>query len=100
MPSFIRLDIFPADVVVEGERYSPSRAIVTDDSVYVYMDSAAGPAEVYSARIDDFQGRRTTGYTAVSDSTDISINRASGCGCGSRLRGFRPFAGVPQIQSQ
>lgn len=101
MASFIRLDLFPASVTVNGtDEYSPARAIVTDDAVHVYMDAQGGPAEVYTARLDDFSGRRTTGYSAVaSDGDNVQINRASGCGCGSRLRGFRPFAGVPHVQS-
>lgn len=101
MASFVRLDLFPASVVVDGTRYEPCRAIVTDDSVNVYMDSAGGPALVYTKRIDDFSGRRTIGYTVLgADGEQIAVDRASGCGCGSRLRGFHPFAGVPQIQSQ
>lgn len=100
MPSFIRLDLFPAEVLVSGERYTPSRCIVTDDAVHVYMDATGGPAEVYTARMDDFSGRRTIGYSVTTaDGEEIAIARAKGCGCGSRLRGFNPFLGVPQIQS-
>ncbi len=100
MAGFVRLDLFPAEVMVAGTRYSPSRAIVTDDAIHVYMDATNGPAEVFTARMDDFQGRRTIGYTVITDDGEqISVSRASGCGCGSRLRGFNPFAGTPQIQS-
>jgi len=101
VPSFVRLDLFPASATLDsGKIYVPSRVIVTDDSLYVYMDAPGGPAEVYSARMDDFSGRRTTGYTVVTDEgVSVALARAGGCGCGSRLRGFRPFAGVPQVSS-
>ena len=101
MASFVRLDLFPASATLDtGEIYTPARVIVTDDAVHVYMDASGGPAEVYTARLDDFSGRRTTGYTAVSDGgVVVTIARASGCGCGSRLKGFRPFAGVPQVST-
>ena len=102
MAAFIRLDMFPATVTVtdskDGARFEPARAIVTDDAVHVYMDAAGGPKEVYMQRLSDFQGRRTLGYTAIADDgSTVQITRASGCGCGSALRGFRPFAGVPQV---
>lgn len=100
MPEFIRLDLFPATVVVGDTVYSPSRAIVADESVHIYMDSAQGPVEVYTARLDDFSGSRTTGYVVIAaDETLVSIGRANGCGCGSRLRGYRPFPGVPLIRT-
>lgn len=101
MASFIRLDLFPATVTVNGQDvYAPARAVVTDDAIHVYMDARDGPAEVYTTRLDDFSGRRTTGFVAsASNGDDVQIGRASGCGCGSRLRGFRPFAGVPHVQS-
>lgn len=101
MPAYVRLDVFPASVVVGDTTYAPSRAIVTDDTLYVFMDASSGPEEVYSVRMDDFSGRRTTGYKVTTDDGDeVYVNRASGCGCGSRLRGFRPFAGVPEVPTQ
>lgn len=100
MPEFIRLDLFPATVRVGEKTYEPSRAIVADESVHVYMDSAQGPTEVYTARMDDFSGSRTVGYAVTTaDDDTVSISRASGCGCGSRLRGYRPFPGVPLIRT-
>lgn len=99
MAAFVRIDMFPATVTVNGtESFAPARTYVTDDSVLVYMDASNGPELVYSDRLADFEGRRTIGYTATTDSGDVvSINRASGCGCGSRLRGYDAFAGIPRV---
>ena len=100
MANFVRLDLFPASATVGDETYAPARIVVTDDSVHVYVDAPGGPVEAYTARLEDFSGRRTTGYTATIDGGSVvQINRASGCGCGSRLKSFRPFAGVPHVQS-
>lgn len=98
MAAFIRLDLFPAEALVAGERFTPARVIVTDDTLYVYMDGQGGPRVAYETRLEDFTGRRTIGYTVTAaDGQEVAINRASGCGCGSRLRGFHPFVGVPHI---
>lgn len=101
MPAFIRVDLFPASVIVDGvTAYEPTRAIITDDSVIVYRDSSTGPEVAYSARLDDFSGRANIGYTALtSEGNSVQINRARGCGCGSRLRGFNPFPGVSHVSN-
>ena len=101
MPNFIRVDIFPANVTVNGvDSYSPSRAIVTDDAIHVYQDAPGGPTEVYTTRLDDFEGRRNIGYTITGANGDtVSLTSASGCGCGSRLRGYHPFVGIPHVSN-
>lgn len=98
MAQFIRLDLFPASVTIGDKQYLRSRAIVTDDSVHIYIDSPTGPEEIYSARLDDYSGNAGVGYTAETSTGDtVLMQYQAGCGCGSRLRGFRPFPGVPQL---
>lgn len=96
-PRFIRLDMFPAIVLIEGEPVlSNVRAIVTDTELVVFQDSYGGPAEVYRGALADFTGSAKTGYSAeIDDGPTATITRSSGCGCGSLLRGFRPYPSVP-----
>lgn len=98
MAAYLRLDVFPGTAVVNQTTvYTPARVIVTDDSVYVYMDSENGPTSVYSARLADYVGDRQSGEATSDEGDTVIISRASHCGCGSRLRGFHPFAGVPMM---
>ncbi len=97
-PDFIRFDLFPARVEVGDQIFDPSRTVVTDDSIIVFMDSSSGPVSVYEERLDDFSGNPKVSWIAEVDSGDtVKISRAGGCACGSRLRGFRPFPGVRHV---
>lgn len=96
-PKYIRLDLFPAKV--EGIEQT-ARVIVTDAHFYFFVDAPGGgtPVAEVSGALYDIEGRNTIGYILVEDGDpDVTWNfrRATGCGCGSRLRGFRPFPGVP-----
>jgi hypothetical protein len=95
MPQFIRYDQFPTTVTVGEQKFHPARTVVTDDSLYVFMDSSSGPAKVYEARLDDYGGSGRTRSALTSDGDSVHIAKATGCGCGSLLRGLMPFPGVP-----
>lgn len=104
MAQFIRFNLFPLLVRVKSPtdeilaEYPTTRTIVTDDEVIVYVDSSEGPRIAYQERIDDFEGNAKIGWTVhVSDGNTVTVDRTSGCGCGSRLRGLNPFPGVPFI---
>lgn len=88
----IKLDLFPAEVSLEGEILgSDYRAIVTDNHFYVIHDSVDGPYLVVKEPLDSFDGTNKTGY----DVNSYHVLRAKNCGCGSRLRGIHPFLYVP-----
>lgn len=93
-PDSIRLDLFPARV--EGLA-AVARVIVTDSHYYVLVDSPTGPEPAFSGALHDLTGRNTTGYTVTDANTgeEYDFRRSTSCGCGSRLRGYRPFPGVP-----
>lgn len=101
MTEYIRLDLFPADVIehVTGEDdkvYGKCRVFVTNDEVRVYQDAYGGPQVVIGGPLYDFSGDNKVGWTAtIDDGPTISISRSRGCGCGSMLRGINPFPGVP-----
>jgi hypothetical protein len=91
----IRVDLFPAEVYFAEEDVPPLRkvrVIVTQDEFYIFADSPRGPEATHHGRLDTFEGNQKTGYSAtLADETSLTFRRAGGCGCGSRLRGFRPF---------
>jgi hypothetical protein len=107
----IRADVFPARVSVTHPNdpaqtptlFDKARLIVTTDTVYVYQDSPSGPELVYTERLASYDAgvpvhRRTRTMpareaSAVTDSgAEVTFARASGCGCGSRLKYFDPWS--------
>lgn len=97
--NFISLDLFPAKVSSEGGSFVPTheeyRVIVTDNSFYVFDDNGFSPTDIVSDLLVSFDGDNKTGYTVTTETDVYHIERALNCGCGSRLRGIHPFAGVP-----
>lgn len=96
------LDLFPAKIqTVEGlfepihEEY---RVIVTDTYFYIIDDTDDGPKALITEPTIQFEGSNKTGYNIVTPTQIFHITRAPNCGCGSRIRGIRPFAGVPQVR--
>ena len=94
----IKLDIFPAEVYdLEnsdeslGDQY---RVIVTDNHFYAFSETDEGIRPVIKVPLGSFTGTNRDGYTINSG---WYIKRAQNCGCGSRLRGYHPFPGVPHI---
>lgn len=111
---FIRIDLFPANAVLtlkaqpqgedsEGEdapepvtqNFTTVRVILTDTEAYIYADTKEGPRAVLRADLTAFEGTNRDGYTATLDGGSIQFKRSNGCGCGSRLRGIRPFPSTP-----
>lgn len=94
---YIQLDLFPAEVS-PLERTNPEiRAIVSDTHFYVFEDTLEGPQATEKYELVSFDGKPSTGYTVETTEGVFHIIRQQNCGCGSRLRGFHPFAGVPHI---
>lgn len=97
--NFISLDLFPAKLTTENGTFVTSheeyRVIVTDNAFYLFDDTLEGPQAVISDPLVSFDGDNKTGYTVTTETDVYHIERALNCGCGSRLRGLHPFAGVP-----
>lgn len=103
MPSYLRLDLFPATVIApDGTKYDPCRAVVTDTELYVFVDSNPRPVKAFSEHIYDFQSTSRTRFIVTIDDDEQSeyiVSRRAGCGCGNKLRGFRPFPGIPLVRN-
>lgn len=96
---FIWLDLFPAKIASElfqpiHEEY---RVIVTDNYFYLIDDTIDGPQAIIKEPLTDFSGSNKEGYTVSTETGSYLVQRALNCGCGSRLRGLHPFAGVPFV---
>jgi hypothetical protein len=90
----VRYDIFPASVTVKDTNeslFQAVRVVVTMDRVYIFNDSQT---VIYSAGLND--GWEISGGLLLEpdDGTDpFLVRRSGGCGCGSRLKSFRPWNG-------
>ena len=118
MPS-VRQDLFPAVVGISqptDERaaeelstipfsegltmITAARVLVTADRVMIAHDSPNGPQVAFSQPIDPSrhfksQDVRTKDSFVVTTSGMVVVFRKDeGCGCGSRLRSWRPFGNV------
>jgi len=100
--NFIWIDLFPADVRPGGPDSATMgeelRVIVTDNYFYVIDDTIDGPAAVIKEPLESFDGSNKLGYTVTTTlGNTYYFIRALNCGCGSRIRGLFPFAGVPFV---
>jgi len=89
----VRADIYPANVQFSFgvNRHTRTRAIVTADKVLVLVDASSGPAVLYESRLEDVQVVDRRQMVATTADGEVTISRQGGCGCGSRLRSYRPF---------
>lgn len=96
------LDLFPAKVYDETQEFvaihEEYRVIVTDNRLYIIDDTIDGPKAIISEPLSTFSGDNKTGYLVFTEYRHYKIERAKNCGCGSRIRGLHPFAGVPQAR--
>ena len=72
-----------------------TRVVVSEDRVIVATDSAAGPQIIFSEQIDPaahVKGTTTTdSYLTTVSGKKLAWRKDTACGCGSRLRSWRPF---------
>lgn len=96
------LDLFPAKVYGETQEFVAAheeyRVIVTDTYFYIIDDTIDGPKAIVSLPTVEFLGNNKVGYSVTTPEGEFYISRAQNCGCGSRIRGLFPFAGIPQTR--
>jgi hypothetical protein len=110
-----RHDLFPAEVCFVADTDSHPGATAADimlpkcrvligvSEVYVFTDGPRGPVLAFYDELAEVSGDARTGFAitpanpgihAVRSLTVAPTNR---CGCGSRLRGFRPFGRISYV---
>jgi hypothetical protein len=89
----VRTDVYPASVSFSfGDNpYSRARAIVTADQVVVLVEAGTAPGVLYEGRLEDVAVVSRNQIIATTADGEVTISRQGGCGCGSRLRSYRPF---------
>lgn len=110
----IREDCFPATVVltapdfetpIEDLRSQPptpgaaslsiTRVVVSGERVVIAVDDVAGPKVVFSEGIDPSThvkgNSKVDSYVTTLTGKKIAWRKDASCGCGSRLRSWRPF---------
>lgn len=110
----IREDTFPATIVIAaadfdypeegfssrpptpGAAFLPiTRVIVSGDRVLVLKDDVAGPVRVFEEDIDPatyYKGSLyLDSYVTTKSGKRLSWRKDQHCGCGSRLRSYRPY---------
>lgn len=116
----IREDVFPAHVAVvsegfsddvtvlrsspptEGSRYvGTARVVVTDEAVFVAIDSNEGPIivfrEKYSEYLPSKDPKKDSRIVTISGKM-LAFRKDTNCGCGSRLRGWNPYKTLNSIK--
>jgi hypothetical protein len=98
----VRTDVYPATVQFSfwTNPYAKTRAILTADRALILVDggNGSGAAVLYEGRLEDVAIPDRRHVVATTAEGEITISRAGGCGCGSRLRGYRPFARVVRME--
>lgn len=110
----VKCDVFPALFVLAGSDYrdpitsnstpnhpsvrrmSSVRIVVSDTHILIAQDSPRGPSLVFKEEIipTTFHGSATKGddYTVTTvQGKRFSFRKDNSCGCGSRLRTWRPY---------
>lgn len=122
MPA-IHQDVFPATVAVaaadfptavEELRSQPptpgaaavpvARVVVTEDRIIIARDNGSGPQVVFSEGIDPQQSfkspspRTQDSYVVTLTGKKVAFRKDAACGCGSRLKSWRPFKNMSSIK--
>jgi len=106
-------DLFPAEVTAQpilgataaDVVLAKCRVLIAPDAVYVFTDGPRGPILAFFDQTASFTGSLQTGFTLTPANPGLhqvqSLTAAptGRCGCGSRLRSFRPFGRISYIPS-
>ena len=78
-----------------------TRVIVTDEHIVVAKDGPDGPQIVFREAYEEvYPSEKATEDTKVVTKSGkmVAFKRDTGCGCGSRLRGWNPYKTLNSIK--
>jgi len=100
-PVVIR-DVFPAEAHVDGIVYRSARVVITRERVYVWqaegrervlrLDEAYTSVVSTVPRYNASPREHATLALVAEPERVLVVRRQRGCGCGSPLRGWRPWS--------
>lgn len=94
-------ELFPARIVAGGAYLGTGfKVFITDLTLTIWEEGPDKPVLKYEGVYDSIEGTRKDGLSLSIDDEMYYIVRDDHCGCGSRLRGFHPYPGVPRIPSR
>lgn len=71
-----------------------TRVIITEDQIIIAKDADGGPQIVFRETYDTYipSGELTKdSFVVTSSGKMLAFKKDTGCGCGSRLRGWNPY---------
>lgn len=121
MPNIIQ-DVFPATVAIADPSLGllaselssqpvtkgaapimTARVIITDTEIVIARDTGTGPQIVFQQDIEPGslyrapKNSKTDSYVTTVDGMHVAFRKDSTCGCGSRLRSWRPFRSAGNV---
>jgi hypothetical protein len=78
-----------------------TRVIVTDEQVIVAKDGHDGPQIVFQEKYETFIPSEKSiqdSFVVTSSGKMLAFKKDTGCGCGSRLRGWNPYKTLNSIK--
>tara|TARA_B110000503_G_scaffold116811_1_gene176252 strand:- start:33 stop:392 length:360 start_codon:yes stop_codon:yes gene_type:complete len=86
----------------EGSTYLEiTRVIVTEEHIIVAKDGTEGPQIVFRETYEEFipsEKAANDSFVVTSSGKMIAFKKDTGCGCGSRLRGWNPYGTLNSIK--
>ena len=81
------LDVFPADVDIDGARIQNARALVIDGRFVVVTRRQRDWFVTVNRQLDSYERLRARSWSVtLTDGTTCTVRRGTGCGCGSPLK--------------
>ena len=95
------VDLFPAMVKInpllspsEQKFYDPARVVLRDGFVLIGVDSRSGPITIFKESIVNIQQNESSYQVTTENNFNVYFRKSRGCGCGSRLRMWKPFGSI------
>lgn len=92
-------DLNPAAVVPGGVNLNTVKIVVAQGRVFIGKDESAGPVTIFAEEVDPTSVHidRDKGYLTTTSGRKLAWIKDNACGCGSRLRSWRPYRNVGSV---
>lgn len=114
----VRVDVFPAILALVpadhdsaaselnphapipgGVNLTTTRIVILNGRILIAKDAPEGPQVVFAENIDPItlHVERNSGYVTTVSGKKLAWVKDTACGCGSRLRSWRPYKNVGSV---